>query len=77
MVQELTAAAHAPQTLGDAVGALQSVERLNTNQGVATIMLGEVRTLYEMAAQEFGKGASISTLARYYERVGQLSFAMG
>jgi 3-hydroxyisobutyrate dehydrogenase len=77
VVKELRGAAPATITFGVAVDALQSVERLNTYYGVATIMLGEVRTLYEMAAQEFGKGASISTLAKYYERVGQLSFAKG
>lgn len=69
ILAELHGTGAAPtQTLGEVVHALQEIERLNTYEGVATVMTGEVRAIYETAAQMLGADATVDMLARVYEQ---------
>lgn len=65
ILAELDGSAPKPtQTLGDVVRALQEIERINVTKGVAIVMLGEVRAIYETALKTFGPDASVDVLAR-------------
>lgn len=51
------------RTIGEVVEALQDLERLNTSLGVATVMMGEVRAVFETVMREHGPEATVDALA--------------
>ena len=73
ILDELSTGRASTTTLGDAIDAMRKLEELNLKHGVTTLMLGEVRAIYETAARELGMGASVSFLATLYERVGDVT----
>ncbi|MEZ5649953.1 MAG: NAD(P)-dependent oxidoreductase [Burkholderiaceae bacterium] len=69
ILAELAGEAPAPtRTIGKAVDALQALERRNQTLGVASVMLGQVRTFYEAAAFELGRDGTVDRLAALYDR---------
>lgn len=73
ILDELSSGRASATTLGDAIDSMRKLEELNLKHGVTTLMLGEVRAIYETAARELGMGASVSFLATLYERVGDVT----
>lgn len=58
------------RTIGETVHALRELERLNLTLGVAMVMTGGVRAIYETALRELDAGATVNALASFYERIG-------
>lgn len=74
VIAELAGTARKPtRTIGETVAALQEIERLNLYEGVATVMLGAVRAIYETAQCELGAGATLDTLTQIHERMASVS----
>ncbi len=65
------------RTIGEAIDAMKELERLNTYHGVATVMLGQVRSIYELAALDVGRDATIDRLADLHERTSLIKFCDG
>lgn len=73
VLAELAGTSPAPdRTIGQTVAALQELEALNLGLGVASVMLGETRALFENAARELGNDASVAGLAAIFERTGSV-----
>ncbi len=76
VLAELTAtSSKSEQQIGETIAALQKLEALNVPIGVSSLMLGEVRAIYETAAQELGSDVSVSDLSKIYERVGNVTLS--
>ena len=75
VLAEVAGAAPPARTIGEAVEAMRALERLNVAEGVATVMLGEVRAIYETAQRAFGAEASVAELAGIYARDCGVSLA--